>query len=788
VSSAHDAPEQAWLFLAVLMSTSPAKKDDDVAEPARVRGLGFVHGDVIVTLAHIAKEADIAQLPGVTMPLRVRETAAEGALALMKPQTESSIPSWPQLTVRPLSAGEPVTVAFVSDISPSAHLVPGYGRPSEPEDRFTVTLDGRLGEDETASGSPVVAGDAVVGIVSPDATSGWVSAFGAEAVRRLLATYTAGPPAPPPLSAATLRALGYALDVVDDVGPGPAVLLGVLRTGAEGPGESVPAQLLSRLNAGRDSLSVEREVDALRGDARNDPKGLTDEQIRNSAIGRIVRVAESVQVQVGDERLHRRHLLAAALSKPATEFSLPTVERTLGLSLPDLREAVREIIAGTHGPNAAWDAVLAEPAPIDLAGGVSADLVDPTTGIPLTEDHLGLGVDVTMFATLIADKSTPMPLSIGLFGEWGSGKSYFMGLLRQQIQQLSTSSDPRYRSKIAQIGFNAWHYADSNLWASLGDEIFEQLAEPTAQSTDEQRDALRHELDDRLQRRKELRAATERAEAETKRLTTELDDAKAKRRGSAQALAKAVLGSDELNKKFKPALHRLGVTKASEQIQVLTEELEQTPEDVTDVRRAVARLPRWQLAAGIVIAVAAIVTGIVFSQYLAGVGVAVLTLLTTAGGIAARVRSGARLLHQVADGLRREQVAAVAEQRAALLQAETQERMLQTQLDDVIEQVGELNRELADLTPGQQLYRFVAMEVLGIDPVQRLVTSPATREHLAMVAVKNHRHGVNNPKARRARRERHLPRAARPDLHDPQGLRAAQRAHEGMAQERRGRQ
>ena len=226
----------------------------------------------------------------------------------------------------------------------------------------------------------------MVGIVSPDATSGWVSAFGAKAVRRLLATYTAGPPAPPPLSAATLGALGYALDVVDDVGgPGPAVLLGVLRTGAEGPGESVPAQLLSRLNAGREGLSLEREVDALRGDARNDPKGLTDEQIRNSAIARIVHVAESVQVLVGDDSLHRRHLLAAALSEPATEFSLPTVERTLGLPLPDLREALREIIDGTTGPNAAWDAVLAEPAPIDLAGGVSADLVDPTTGIPLTE-------------------------------------------------------------------------------------------------------------------------------------------------------------------------------------------------------------------------------------------------------------------------------------------------------------------------------------------------------------------------------------------------------------------
>ena len=69
-----------------------------------------------------------------------------------------------------------------------------------------------------------------------------------------------------------------------------------------------------------------------------------------------------------------------------------------------------------------------------------------------------------------------MPLSFGLFGEWGSGKSYFMGLLREQVKTLARSEDNRYCSEIVQIGFNAWHYSDSNLWASLGDEIFERLA------------------------------------------------------------------------------------------------------------------------------------------------------------------------------------------------------------------------------------------------------------------------------------------------------------------------
>jgi hypothetical protein len=83
----------------------------------------------------------------------------------------------------------------VSDISPSVRLVPATAGPSEPDERFTVTLDGRLDEDHTASGSPVVADDAVVGIVGPVATSESVSAFGADAVQRFLATYEAGPSA-----------------------------------------------------------------------------------------------------------------------------------------------------------------------------------------------------------------------------------------------------------------------------------------------------------------------------------------------------------------------------------------------------------------------------------------------------------------------------------------------------------------------------------------------------------------------------------------------------------------
>src|ERR1700751_5227451 len=106
-----------------------------------------------------------------------------------------------------------------------------------------------------------------------------------------------------------------------------------------------------------------------------------------------------------------------------------------------------------------------------------------------------------------------------------------MGLLRGQVAQLAKlarSGDDRYLGEIVQIGFNAWHYADTNLWASLGDEIFERLAGP-GEADDESRKRIRENLSERLQRRRELEAASDRAKEETVRLTSGLDKASEKR-------------------------------------------------------------------------------------------------------------------------------------------------------------------------------------------------------------------------------------------------------------------
>lgn len=93
-------------------------------------------------------------------------------------------------------------------------------------------------------------------------------------------------------------------------------------------------------------------------------------------------------------------------------------------------------------------------------------------------DQLGVQGKARTFATLLAAGSTPMPLAIGLFGNWGSGKSFFMKLIRQEMEAIAKTApaDGAYCTNVAHITFNAWYYLDSNLWASLALRIFDGVA------------------------------------------------------------------------------------------------------------------------------------------------------------------------------------------------------------------------------------------------------------------------------------------------------------------------
>jgi hypothetical protein len=97
--------------------------------------------------------------------------------------------------------------------------------------------------------------------------------------------------------------------------------------------------------------------------------------------------------------------------------------------------------------------------------------------LPAGTDLLGVGREVEAFAMLIASARTQMPLSIGVFGAWGSGKSYFMTRVEERVTALARTSGSGgpYLQNIAHVRFNAWHYSEGDVVASLVDQIFRNL-------------------------------------------------------------------------------------------------------------------------------------------------------------------------------------------------------------------------------------------------------------------------------------------------------------------------
>jgi cob(I)alamin adenosyltransferase len=112
----------------------------------------------------------------------------------------------------------------------------------------------------------------------------------------------------------------------------------------------------------------------------------------------------------------------------------------------------------------------------DVAGGYINQ-----QGQLAADDPLGSIADARAMARLICNRHAQPPLSIGLFAPWGGGKSTYMKFLRAAIEEttrLSRSSADKQDLLIdhaVHIEFNAWHYVDANLWASLATRIFAEL-------------------------------------------------------------------------------------------------------------------------------------------------------------------------------------------------------------------------------------------------------------------------------------------------------------------------
>lgn len=183
----------------------------------------------------------------------------------------------------------------------------------------------------------------------------------------------------------------------------------------------------------------------------------------------------------GVDRARRRRYAAllAAFPTDETELALQRVEASDPSAKTHLRDM--RLLMRRQG------AMLASELPV---AGYRSDSIEGTP------DYLDIQRDVEAVTAVMLARELSPPLAIGLFGEWGAGKSFFMRAMKTATAKLKRTFPERFCQEVVEIDFNAWHYADGNLWASLVSHILERLSTHVAPppSSEQQESALVLEL------------------------------------------------------------------------------------------------------------------------------------------------------------------------------------------------------------------------------------------------------------------------------------------------------
>lgn len=205
-------------------------------------------------------------------------------------------------------------------------------------------------------------------------------------------------------------------------------------------------------------------------------------------------------------------------------------------------------------------------------------------------DYLNISQDVEAFARVIAASSFQPPLAIALFGKWGSGKSFFMHKLKEDVNTLSNRNG-LYCAGVAQIHFNAWSYMDANLWASIVTKIFEELNAYINKNskTEEIKKEIEKELSKKLTITKDAVLALENNEKELDKQIVELQNKKKKIDGELKNKLNEVENNtiqsviDKVDEEFKVKEKIRAAIQANDSIVKTEDELKKIiPEDYWD--------------------------------------------------------------------------------------------------------------------------------------------------------------------------------------------------------------
>ena len=236
-----------------------------------------------------------------------------------------------------------------------------------------------------------------------------------------------------------------------------------------------------------------------------------------------------------------------------------------------------------------------------------------------TLDQLDFTNDINSFASVIALEKVKPPLAIGLFGNWGSGKSFFMEKLEKRIKKITNRKDPeyienpeglKYVEHVVHVKFNSWHYSDANLWASLITEIFDQLK---AYGKDEKQESEINKLQRTLkttildrkvidEKREELEKTVKELEVEQTQKRTKLEDI------SGIKLLKRILSDKRIRQDFAE-LNNENIEKVfenKEKIDQYISELQDTGNKAAFFFKEFFNLRGWRWAIVITVAIIAI--------------------------------------------------------------------------------------------------------------------------------------------------------------------------------------
>lgn len=215
-------------------------------------------------------------------------------------------------------------------------------------------------------------------------------------------------------------------------------------------------------------------------------------------------VLNQVERAPGSKTVGLAELLGGLLSVPTAIG--PSLEAAFSAAGEDLRGVMRSyeqwmsaVASASQSPHdvslAAWLQARLPRQPVQVPG-YSSDQINAG------QDLIGIATEADAFAYLIASRDLKPPLAVGLFGNWGSGKSFLMRAVQNRIgefgnlvRHIDQRQSPVWKN-IKQIEFNAWEYVGGDLWSGLLERIFRELGTvPTVKGlVDKRRDPLQDEI------------------------------------------------------------------------------------------------------------------------------------------------------------------------------------------------------------------------------------------------------------------------------------------------------